>query len=59
MFVWLSFDPDGGFALDRWLTSVLGKPRLPKGAPQELVSGIEKCLAERPPVEKTTPPPPK
>jgi signal peptidase I len=59
MFVWLSFDPDGGFAFDRWLTNVMGKPRLPKGAAPELFSGIEKCLAERPPVEKTTPPPPK
>jgi len=59
MFVWLSFGSEGGFSFDRWLTNVMGKPRLPKGAPQELLNGIEKCLAERPPVEKTTPPPPK
>jgi signal peptidase I len=59
MFVWMTFGSDGWFSLDRWLTNVMGKPRLPKGAPQELLDGIEKCLAERPPIEKTTPPPPK
>jgi signal peptidase I len=58
MFVWLSFGPDG-IRLDRLLVHVLGKPRLPKGAPDQLLRAIDKCLAERPPVEQTTPPAPK
>jgi hypothetical protein len=37
---------------------VLGTPRLPRGAPPAIVAGIEKCLASRPPVAETTPPPP-
>ncbi|HEY6558267.1 MAG TPA: signal peptidase I [Polyangiaceae bacterium] len=50
MFVWW------GVTADRLLVHVLGKPKLPKGAPDELLQAIEKCLAERPPVEQTTPP---
>jgi len=52
MFVWW------GVALDRLFMSVLGTPRLPKGAPPAIVSGIENCLAKRPPLSETTPPPP-
>jgi hypothetical protein len=37
---------------------VLGTPRLPKGAPAEIVTGINACLAKRPPLSETTPPPP-
>lgn len=58
MFVWLSFGSDGGVTWDRLATNVLGKPRLPKGAPQKLLDGIEKCLRERPPASQTLPPPP-
>lgn len=60
MFVWLSFDDQGGQPLgvtwDRLFTNVMGRPRLPKEAPEELKRGIERCLASRP--AQTTPPPP-
>ncbi|HTA93133.1 MAG TPA: signal peptidase I, partial [Polyangiaceae bacterium] len=58
MFVWLSFGPDGGVTWDRLATNVLGKPRLPKGAPVEVLQSIDKCLRERPPPSQTLPPPP-
>jgi signal peptidase I len=58
MFVWLSFGIDGGLTWDRLAVNVMGKPRLPKGAPEELVNGIERCLNERPPLDQTLPPPP-
>ncbi|MEB2311174.1 MAG: signal peptidase I [Sorangiineae bacterium] len=57
MFVWLSFGPDGKITWDRLLHEVLGRPVLPKGAPADIVKGIQSCLAKRPAV--TTPPPPK
>lgn len=57
MFVWMSFGPNGGVTWDRLLVHVLGKPRLPKGAPDELVRAIDKCVAERPSLDRTTPPP--
>jgi signal peptidase I len=57
MFVWLSFGPDGGVTWDRLATNVLGKPRLPKGAPDEILQSIDKCLRERPPPSLTLPPP--
>ncbi len=56
LFVWLSFGQDGWPTLDRWLSSVMGQPRLPKSAPARLVSGIASCLARRP--ANTNPPPP-
>jgi signal peptidase I len=52
MFVWW------GVAFDRLFMNVLGTPRLPKGAPPEIVAGINACLAKRPPLSETTPPPP-
>jgi signal peptidase I len=58
MFVWLSFGPDGGVTWDRLATNVLGKPRLPKGAPEEILQKIEQCLRERPPPGQTLPPAP-
>jgi signal peptidase I len=58
MFVWLSFGSDGGVTWDRLATNVLGRPRLPKGAPQEVLQSIDKCLRERPPPNQTLPPPP-
>jgi signal peptidase I len=58
MFVWLSFGPDGGVTWDRLATNVLGKPRLPKGAPDEILQSIDKCLRERPPPSLSLPPPP-
>jgi len=58
MFVWLSFGPDGGVTWDRLATNVLGKPRLPKGAPEEILQSIDKCLRERPPPSQTLPPSP-
>ena len=59
MFVWMSFGPDGGVTWDRLFSQVLGKPRLPKGAPAALLENIERCLAQRPPVSQTTPPRPR
>jgi signal peptidase I len=57
MFVWLSFGASGNITPDRLLLDVMGKPRLPAGAPSEITSAIEKCVAERPPLSQTTPPP--
>jgi signal peptidase I len=57
LFVWLSFGTDAAVTWDRIFTNVLGKPRLPKEAPAELVAGIDRCLAQRP--AQTIPPPPK
>ncbi len=54
MFVWASFGADTSITWDRIFTNVLGKPRLPKEAPAELVAGIERCLAQRP--AQTLPP---
>lgn len=48
MFVWLP--------LDRFLVNVMGAPQLPNGAPTEMVTGIQRCLASRPPLSDTTPP---
>jgi signal peptidase I len=50
MFVWWGVTPE------RLLVHVLGKPRLPKVAPDALARAVDKCVAERPPVEQTTPP---
>ncbi len=61
MFVWLSFNENGsdlfGVTWDRLFTHVMGAPRLPKEAPDELTKGIERCLSARP--RDTTPPAPK
>jgi signal peptidase I len=57
LFVWMSFGSDGGITWDRLLVNVMGRPRLPKEAADELDAGIEKCLASRPPISQTTPPP--
>jgi signal peptidase I len=57
MFVWLSFGPSGNMTPDRLLLDVMGRPRLPAGAPAEINRGIEQCLARRPPTSETTPPP--
>jgi signal peptidase I len=56
MFVWLSFGADASVTWDRIFTNVMGHPRLPKGAPDHLVQGIERCLQKRP--AQTLPPPP-
>jgi hypothetical protein len=45
------------FPASRMLVNVMGKPILPDGAPAELVAGIDRCLAQRPPAEDTVPPP--
>jgi signal peptidase I len=57
MFVWWSWDPRGGVALDRLFVNVMGPPKLPPSTPREIVAGLQKCLRERPPVDQTTPPP--
>ncbi|HEY8943101.1 MAG TPA: hypothetical protein VIM73_02515, partial [Polyangiaceae bacterium] len=57
MFVWLSFGSNADVTWDRIFTNVMGRPRLPKGAPDDLLQGIERCLSQRP--EQTLPPPAK
>ncbi len=57
MFVWLSFGLDGGVTWDRLLTNVMGKPKLPKGAPPDVVSRIETCVRDRAKLPTTVPPP--
>ncbi len=52
--VWLGADGGG----DRAFKAIAGVPVLPPGA-AGLAGAVEKCLRERPPVEKTTPPPPR
>jgi signal peptidase I len=60
MFVWLSFNESDSFlgrvTWDRLFTNVMGTPRLPKGAPEEVLNRIQTCLAQRPQV--TLPPDP-
>ena len=46
------------FPASRMLFNVMGRPRLPDGAPPELVAGVEQCLANRPPASETIPPDP-
>jgi signal peptidase I len=58
LFVWWSWDPRDGLALDRLLVNVMGVPKLPKGAPDYLEPALQKCLRARPPLEATTPPAP-
>ena len=57
-FVWMSFGPGGGIASDRLFVNVMGEPTLPAGN-ASLQAAVDKCLASRPPREKTTPPPAK
>ena len=57
MFVWLSVDTAGSFAWDRLGVGVMGKPVLPKGTDPTIVAGLAKCMASRPSVAETTPPP--
>ena len=52
LFVWLSLGSDGWPTLDRMFTNVLGRPRLPKGAPPELEAAISRCLSHRPSVTR-------
>jgi signal peptidase I len=56
MFVWWSWDPKGGVALDRVFVNVMGPPKLPPTIPPDIRDGINRCVAERPPIADTTPP---
>lgn len=58
MFVWLNFKKNGWPDVDRLFTHVLGTPKLPVGAPPDILAGIDRCLRERPPADQTLPPPP-
>lgn len=40
----------------RMLVNVMGEPSLPKGTHPDVVRGVERCLAQRPPRSETTPP---
>ncbi len=57
LFVWLSM-ADAGIDWSRLGAPVMGRPRLPPSM-KHLEAPLEKCLRDRPPIEKTTPPPPK
>jgi signal peptidase I len=56
MFVWMSFRPDGGVASDRIFVNIMGSPTLPGEAKSALQGALDKCMRERPSLEKTTPP---
>ncbi|HEU4412885.1 MAG TPA: signal peptidase I [Polyangiaceae bacterium] len=58
MFVWLSVDQEGNWALSRIGTRVLGLPAPPPNLPQNLIDTIGKCVEKRPPLTATTPPAP-
>jgi signal peptidase I len=54
LFVWLSV-ADSGIDWTRLGAPVMGRPRLPPSM-RGLDPAVEKCLRERPPLDKTTPP---
>jgi signal peptidase I len=56
LFVWLSV-LDGKIDWTRFGVPVMGRPRVPTEM-AALQPALDKCLRERPPIEKTTPPPP-
>jgi signal peptidase I len=56
LFVWLSV-LDGNIDWLRFGVPVMGRPRMP-AAMAALQPALDKCLRDRPPIEKTTPPPP-
>jgi signal peptidase I len=58
LFVWLSIS-DNGFDWSRLGAPVMGRPRLPKGLAPQIQVALDKCLADRPPIDKTTPPEPR
>jgi signal peptidase I len=43
----------------RMLVHVMGDPQLPGGAAPELTAALERCLANRPPLDQTVPPAPR
>ena len=55
MFVWMSYGPGGGIAVDRLFLGLRGAPALP-GAGAAIQDAIATCLRERPPPAQTTPP---
>ncbi len=55
LFVWLSYR-DTGIDWSRFGSPVMGRPHAPKGF-DSLQPAVDKCLRERPPKGKTTPPP--
>ena len=57
-FIWMSFEPGGRIAQDRFFVDIHGRPVLPGAQNAPLAAALEKCLRERPPVEQTTPPSP-
>ncbi len=56
LFVWLSLS-ENSIDFRRIGTLVMGHPRLPENM-RSLDAPLDKCLRDRPPIEKTTPPPP-
>jgi signal peptidase I len=56
LFVWLSIT-DSGIDWSRLGAPVMGRPRLP-ATMKGLEPALDKCLRDRPPLDKTTPPPP-
>lgn len=45
--------------LSRMLVQVMGEPQLPASAPAELKAALARCLDNRPPLDRTQPPPPR
>jgi signal peptidase I len=56
LFVWLSV-LDGKIDWTRFGVPIMGRPRVPSDM-AALQPALDKCLREKPPIEKTTPPPP-
>ena len=56
LFVWLSV-LDGKIDWTRFGVPVMGRPRVPTEM-AALQPALDRCLRDRPPIEKTTPPPP-
>jgi signal peptidase I len=56
IFVWLSVN-EGKVDWSRFGAPVMGRPRLPPDM-HALQPALDKCLKDRPPLDKTTPPPP-
>jgi len=55
MFIWLAFNPGGSSNWSRYGLT-LDEPALGNWAP-ELAAGLRDCLAKRPPLTDTEPPP--
>ena len=58
MFVWMSWNANGGVAYERLFVSVMGPPKLPEGSPSGLQAALDGCLRSRPTPLAARPPEP-